>query len=220
MISTPLLALVTDVQTAIMLTIIPNIFVNIASIKSEGNLSSALQKNYTLVLLTAIGSFLGTYILLYFESDIFSIILAFAILIYLISDSFNIRINWIGAFPKTAKVVFGLLSGVMGGLTNIMAPILVIYSLESNQPKKEIIQSTNLCFLFGKIVQLALFALNQQYNIESVFRSILILAIAIIFLPIGIKLKGLISDRLYKRILKIMLLCISLVLAIQNGVNT
>lgn len=84
MLSTPLLAMVTDVPTAIMTTIIPNIFINIVSIVSEGMFWQAVKRHYQLIAYTALDSAFGTVILIYFESDVFKLLLAFAIFAYLL----------------------------------------------------------------------------------------------------------------------------------------
>jgi len=216
MLATPLLALLTDVQTAIMLTIIPNIFINVVSIKSEGKIFKAIKKHYKLVTYTAFGSLFGTVFLIQFYTPIFKVILALAIVIYLITDTFKVRFHWIGKHPEISKVIFGLVSGFLGGLTNVMAPTLIMYSLESGQSKSEIIQSTNLCFLFGKVVQLVLFAVSLKFTTETIYSSTLVLAIVIVFLPLGIKLKAIISEHHYKTILKTLLSFIAIALVSQT----
>ncbi len=212
MLSTPLLALATDVQTAILLTLVPNIFVNVSSIKSEGHFFQALQTHYKLVLLTAVGSLLGTLILLNFESEFYRAILAAVILLYLASDSFNVRLKWIRDFPRLSKISFGLTSGMLGGLTNVMAATLLIYSLETDQSKKDIIQSTNMCFLFGKIVQILLFAVNAKFTPQNTSASLWVVFAVLVFLPLGFKLKSYISEKGYKKLIKALLFCIAIAL--------
>jgi len=56
-----------------------------------------------------------------------------------------------------------------------MAPVLIIYTLESKFPKKEIIQASNICFLFGKIVQIALFAFASAFTVNELTLSIMTL---------------------------------------------
>ena len=63
MVATPLLALVTDIQTAIILTLIPTLLVNLASIASEGNILYALRRHLSLALLAMAGSAIGTIII-------------------------------------------------------------------------------------------------------------------------------------------------------------
>ena len=217
MLATPLMALLTDVQTAIMLTIIPSIYINTISIKSEGPLYASVKKHFQLIAYTATGSLLGTGLLLFCESDIFKVILALAIAFYLITDSFNVRCTWVKKNPAIAKLSFGLVSGFIGGLTNVMAPTLIIYALEIDQPKKDTIQSLNLCFLFGKVTQLILFSIGLKFTGAALTCSMGILVSAIMLTYIGIKLKNLINEVFYKIILKIILCSIALGLIFQSA---
>ncbi len=56
MVATPLLALVTDIQTAIILTLIPTLLVNFVSITSEGHILYAFRRYLSLALLAMAGS--------------------------------------------------------------------------------------------------------------------------------------------------------------------
>jgi len=72
MVATPLLALFTDLQTAIVLTLIPTLLVNLISIISEGNILLASRRHLSLALLAMLGSAIGTQILLFVNSEILS----------------------------------------------------------------------------------------------------------------------------------------------------
>ena len=166
MIATPLLAMVTDMKTAILYIAIPTLLINLISIYSEGNFLQAVKKFYPLALIGMIGSAIGTQILIYSSSELFKLLLAFSIFLYLFIQKFKIQMHWIREKKIISMVVFGLFAGIIGGLTNVMASILIIYSLESKHTKKEVIQSTNLCFLFGKVIQIVLFTLHGSFNQE------------------------------------------------------
>ena len=60
MVATPLLALFTDIQTAIVLTFIPTLLVNLISIVSEGNILLAARRHLSLALFAMLGSAVGT----------------------------------------------------------------------------------------------------------------------------------------------------------------
>ena len=55
MVATPLLALLTDIQTAIVLTFIPTLLVNLISIVNEGNIFLATRRHLSLALLAMQG---------------------------------------------------------------------------------------------------------------------------------------------------------------------
>ena len=152
LISTPLLAMITDMKTAVLYVAIPTLLINIISIFSEGNFLQALKRFYPLAIMGMIGSAIGTQILIYSSSEIFKLLLAVSILFYLFIQKLKFEMAWVNKKPKLAIVIFGFTAGIIGGLTNVMALVLIIYSLESKHSRKEVIQSSNLCFLFGKII--------------------------------------------------------------------
>ena len=216
MIATPLLAMVTDMKTAILYIAIPTLLINLISIYSEGNFLQAVKKFYPLALIGIIGSAIGTQILIYSSSELFKLLLAFSIFLYLFIQKFKIQMHWIREKKIISMVVFGLFAGIIGGLTNVMASILIIYSLESKHTKKEVIQSTNLCFLFGKVIQIVLFTLHGSFNQELLtisFSSLVVVAIAMF---IGLKVKDKIPQESYKKVVKIVLFLIACVLVFQT----
>ena len=147
MVATPLLALFTDLQTAIVLTFIPTLLVNLISLISEGDVILAARRHLSLALYALLGSAAGTQILLSVNSTYFKGLLGIVILIYLLFEKTKLELSWIRVYPRLSKLIFGVSAGVVGGLTNVMGPVLIIYSLESKHSKSEIVQAANLCFL-------------------------------------------------------------------------
>ena len=216
MIATPLLAMVTDMKTAILYIAIPTLLINLISIYSEGNFLQAIKRFYPLAIIGMIGSAIGTQILIYSSSELFKLLLAFSILLYLFIQKFKIQMKWIGEKKTLSMVVFGLIAGIIGGLTNVMASILIIYSLESKHSKKEIIQSTNLCFLFGKITQIVLFTFHGSFNQELLTLSFSSLIIVVIAMFVGLKIKDKMPKESYVKVVKVVLFLIACVLIYQT----
>lgn len=216
MIATPLLAMVTDMKTAIICIAIPTLLINLISIFSEGNFLQAVKRFYPLAIIGMVGSAIGTQILIYSSSEFFKLLLAFSILLYLFIQKFKIQMVWIREKKRLSMIVFGLSAGIIGGLTNVMASILIIYSLESKHTKKEIIQSTNLCFLFGKITQIILFALHGSFTQEILISSFSGLIIVLFSMLVGLKIKDKIPKESYIKVVKVVLFLIACVLIYQT----
>ena len=121
--------------------------------------------------------------------------------------------------PNLATFVFGLSAGVIGGLTNVMALVLIIYSLESRHSKKEIIQSTNLCFMFGKIIQIAIFIAHGSFTQEILEISLYNLLIVGICLMIGFNLRKKIASDSYFKFIKAFLFLMAIALILQTFLN-
>lgn len=94
MIATPLLAMVTDMKTAILYIAIPTLLINLISIYSEGNFLQAVKRFYPLALMGMIGSAIGTQILIYSGTDFFKLLLALSIFLYLLYK--NLKYTCIG----------------------------------------------------------------------------------------------------------------------------
>ena len=216
MVATPLLALVTDIQTAILITLVPTVYINAASIASEGDVLKALKTHYSFALLAMAGSAVGTQILIMTGSEAFKLVLAFAILVYLAINVIPLRLPAIRHYPKVSKIGFGLLAGFVGGLTNVMAPVLIIYTLELNRSKTETIQSANICFLFGKTIQLILFAADGQVTLPIVSLSFWNLIATSMALYAGLCVRKKIHGPLYQKLLKGLLLILAALLVGQT----
>ncbi|SHI75255.1 hypothetical protein SAMN02745165_00765 [Malonomonas rubra DSM 5091] len=215
MVATPLLALSTNLQTAIILTLLPTTFVNLTSIANEGQFLRAFRKHLPLALCAMTGSAIGTQILIVSNSELFKVLLAVAILGYLMIDKFQVRLEWVERRPNLSMLIFGFTAGVLGGLTNVMAPILIIYSLEAKFEKAEIVQLANICFLFGKAIQLALFTLNGKFALNELMLSSTMLLLVFIALFAGFKIKRRIQQQTYKQVLRTFLFLLSLSLLYQ-----
>jgi len=214
-IATPLIALVTDVQTAILLTLVPTLLVNTVSIVSEGSFSAALRRHLSLALLAMAGSAIGTLILIFTHSWIFEVLLAFAILAYLFSERLKLSLAWVHNYPRPAKLIFGTLAGIMGGLTNVMGPVLIVYSMESKYTKSDLIQALNTCFMLGKVMQIILFSAHGEFNPGVLSISAVMLVVVSLALYFGVNIKKRIDATLYTKVLRVFLFIVSATLIIK-----
>lgn len=209
MLATAFMSLFTDIHTAIFFTLIPATFLNIVSITSEGNFFKALKLYYPFALLSVIGSSIGMYILLSTDSQVFKILLAGLILFYLFFNKLNLNIF---SQSKKSFVGFGFITGIVGGLTNVMAPIYLMFAIESKYTRAQTIQAGNITFLSLKIVQFTMFGLSGELaNIEVGFSFSVLLAVALFFY-FGTKLKKRMNMQTYTKAIKVLLFLISLTL--------
>jgi len=224
MIATPLLALIMDIQSAIIITLIPTLLMNIITIASEAKFNlqafiEAFKRHYQLATYALIGTVCGTLMLIYSNSELFKVLLAFAILIYLISDKVKLNMPWLVRYPRSAKLIFGLGAGLLGGLTNVMAPILIIYSIELKKSKQDIIQASNICFLFGKVTQIFLFSVSAKFTFNELSISSLMFVVSAIAISIGIQIKERIKLEIYVKLLKLLLFSLAIIILFQFILN-
>lgn len=216
MIATPLVALFTDMQTTITYMLIPTMAVNILSILSEGKFFEALKKFWFIILLMVIGSALGTYLLVYTNSEFFKLLLAFIIFVYLLQSMVKIEASFISKYPKSSTYGLGIFGGMLSGLTNIVAPLMIMYTLELKYSRKDSIQLSNLCFLFTKIGQIVVFLSLGAFGSQAFSMSAIGVLVVVFGMILGIKLKSKIDTKLYTKILKILLFIIACILVFET----
>ncbi|MEW8014070.1 MAG: sulfite exporter TauE/SafE family protein [Candidatus Sedimenticola endophacoides] len=129
--ATPLLALVMEMQSAILITLLPNIAVNILSIADGGGWRHSINRYWPLALYAVAGTALGTAVLLHADPAPMKLLLALLILLYLNLERIGrLDLRWITARPRLAMLLFGLSAGFAAGTANVMVPILVIFTLD------------------------------------------------------------------------------------------
>jgi len=216
MISTAIVALFTDLQTTILFMLLPTMVANIMSILSEGNFLEALKKFWVILLLMIIGSTLGTILLIHINSEYFKLLLAFIILIYLLQSFVRINASFVTIYPKVSTYGLGVFGGMLSGLTNVVAPLMIMYTLELKYTRKDTIQLSNLCFLFTKIGQISVFVYFGTFTMEAFSISMTTLVVVFLGMFLGAKIKKFIDAKLYVKILKSLLFFIALTLIFQT----
>lgn len=216
LVTTILLSLFMDIQTAMFYTLLPSLYLNIVTIRSEGHFFEAVRKYYKYALLVMSGVGVGMVLLLHYETPAFKLLLALMIYLYLFTSRYNLNLSFVRTHPKLAMGLFGTLGGVVGGLTNAIGPIHLIYALESKFERAKLIQMGNVCFLGMKFVQLALFGFyGRLTEIELGFSAYVLLGVAFMFY-LGVKIKNKMPMELYVKVIKTLLFVIATVLVVRT----
>jgi uncharacterized membrane protein YfcA len=216
MVATPLLATMVDVRSAILITLLPTMTVNLISIMKSSNSISSARNFSPLILFTLLGSIAGAYILSTTDPSPFRIVLAGLILIYLTSSYLaKIPPSIFLANPLFWMIIVGFLAGLSAGTTNVMVAVLIIYFLSLGTPRSTIIPVMNSCFLVGKLSQIIVFSLAGLIGISLAIETLPLAALAAVTLLFGQKIGPRIKTKTYQNLLKILLLLLSLILVTQ-----
>lgn len=219
LVATPLIAVFLDVRVAILITLLPTAAVNIASIRAAKP-SMALLRHYSpLAIASLVGSVIGAMLLSISSAEPFKLLLALLILLFLHNSQHGSwRREWFVANPKTAVVVTGLLGGFAAGTTNVMVAILIIYFLALEIDRREMVPAMNLCFLIGKLSQIAVFAAAGLVDMKLVLLTAPLAVLALLALWVGQQVGGKIPQDKYRRLLRYLLAALAAVLLIQFSI--
>ena len=202
MLSTPVLTLAYDLKTAVLLTLLPSLVIIMVSLLNCSDFKKLIIEFRLIICTTTIGSFLGAWALVWVDPDILKLLLASTICIYLFSNKIKLFSILLTKYPTLFAFIMGSFAGIVGGATNAIAPILMIYLWEVTKSAKQVIVVSNICFLFGKLMQLAV--LSTHYSMDDIVMSevVLVFIIAMLGLLVGIKLQSKIDDKSYNVLIK------------------
>lgn len=216
MVATPMLAVSFDVRTAILITLLPTVAVNLVSIWNSRESLNEARRFLPLTGFTLVGSVLGAYILATSDPDPFRLVLASLILLYLwTSYASGISFLWVSNHLLIAMLVFGLIAGISGGVTNVMVAVLVIFFLSLGVPRKTMVPALNSCFLAGKVSQIIVLFAAGLLSLELLLETTPLAIAAVAALMIGQSLREKIALDVYRRVLQGLLAILAMVLIVQ-----
>ena len=215
-VATPLLALVMDMRSAIILVLLPCIAVVIASIIKSHGLRAVLAEFWPMPIYMFIGAALGTRLFIAYPDAPFALLLAVVLVVYLNLDRLGkaewpqvkTRRRWFGA-------VFGLIAGVCEGTANAAAPPLVIYYMALALSPTALVQALNICFITGKTTQFATLVTSGGVTATQWLITLPLAVVAVITLLWGVRIRSNVDAVTYRGWLKRALFAIAVVLLAQ-----
>jgi hypothetical protein len=215
-ISTPMVALFTDVRTAVMVTLFPNILVNVLSTVTGPGWRESLLRFWRMPAYVLLGTLVGTQVVLWAPAAPLRLLLAAVIVLYLQQDRFR-RIDWsvISRHPGPTGAFAGLLGGFLSGTVNVMLPPLLIYFSVLQLPTLVMTQVMNSCFLVGKVSQAAVFAGAGQFSVDGLARVVPVCLVALGGYLAGRRLQPRIAPTVYRSLLRVVLWIMAALLVVQ-----
>lgn len=216
LIATPTVALFLDLRTAILVTVLPNLVVNLISIVRGGNWKNSLAKHWPLAVYVVAGSWAGTRLLIYVNPEPLKLLLAAMILVYLGLDTFKkLDWPWLKQHQKLGDAVFGTAAGLLSGTVNVAVPPLVIYLSLIGLAPVAMSQVLNLCFFAGRSIQAATFAGAGMIDTRIMIQSAVLAVIATVALFAGYRLQGRVAPAVYTGIIRGFLMLMVVILVYQ-----
>ena len=212
LVATPLLMLGLEPRTAILLTLVPTICINLVSIAEEQHWRTALRRFWPIPVFTLVGSMLGTRLLLAVDPEPLRVLLALVLIAYLVADRFIGGDGPEHTIPKWGLALLGLVMGMMAGVVNIFAPIVVVFALYTRMDPLLMVAAFNLSFVTSKSGQLTAFFANGAIDPDIMVLSLWALPPVVLSLWLGIRLRKRIDPQAYKGLLRYALWAIAFLL--------
>jgi uncharacterized protein len=216
LIATPLVALLVDVKTAVLVTVVPNIAVNLLSILRGGSWGKSVGRHWPVAACVACGAVLGSRLLISAPAAPLQLLLAAMLVVYL--EQHRLRLldwSFIARSPRASGIGFGLVGGVLSGAVNVSAPPLIIYFMTLGLEPVAMTQVLNLCFVAGKATQAASLAASQAGAARLLVVSLPLTAIAAAAVLAGTRIQSRMLPETYRKILRATLWAMAFLLTAQ-----
>jgi len=218
LITTPCIALLTDLKTAVLVTVLPNILLNVLSILRGGNWRDNLAEHWRLAAYVFVGSLVGTQFLIGLPAEPLKLALA---LMMLVSLNLNRLKTWDWSFlttrRRTSEAAFGLAAGVLSGTVNVSVPPLAIYFLGLALSPTATVQLFNVCFIVGKLTQAGTLAAHGEFTAAILWQSAGLTVLAGICLIPGMRIQSRLETATYRRWLNATLALMAALMLVQVG---
>ena len=210
LVTTTALASLYPLPHAIVLVIFPSLLLNAMTWLSGGgrsvwqNLTYYGKRYWLLALMSLLGSLLGAKLLLVVESAYILLVLAVVISFYVITALLGKQIR----LPNTKAmlIIVGLSAGIIGGATNAMSTILMMYLLSASDDKDTIAKVGNMCYFLGKLAQIIVLREPIMALTGSEWQLIAILsAVSVVALLVGIRLRRYLPQARFRQLILLIL---------------
>lgn len=216
LIATPTVALILDIRTAVTILIIPNIVMDIAQVFRGSFPAEILRRFVWLILLTIVGVFLGTRLLVVLPLWVLNLSLGIMVLTFVASNLLRLNFQIPPRLEGVLSPVVGVIGGFLNGMTNAAGPALAIYLYGLKLPKREFIKSIATIFIVTKVTQLVAVS---TWNLFTPSRILLSLEVTLFILAgfyAGLKTQDRVNQKTFNQGLLILLFVIGITLVVRS----
>jgi uncharacterized protein len=215
LIATPMVTLLLDIRTAVVILIIPNLVMDATQI-FRGEFSAAIFRRFKwLLALTVLGVFLGTKVLVVLPLWILNLSLGIMILAFVVWNLVRVEFEISPRLERLLSPWIGLLSGFLNGMTNAAGPVPAIYLYSLRLPKVEFIKSIATIFIVTKLAQLVAVSTWNLFAPSTIVLSLEVTLFVLAGFYLGLKTQDRVNQQTFNRALLFILFVIGSVLIVR-----
>jgi len=212
LIATPTVALLLDIRVAITILIIPNIVMDVTQVFRGGFPFHVLRRFTWFLLMTVVGVFLGTKVLVTLPLWILNLCLGVMVLVFVFSNWLRFELTISPKLERKLSAPAGLIGGFLNGMTNAAGPALAIYLYNLRLPKVEFIKSIATIFIITKLSQLIAVSTWNLFNRATLSLSLGVTLFVLLGFYGGLKTQDRINQKTFSRCLLILMFVVGVIL--------
>jgi uncharacterized membrane protein YfcA len=207
-----LLSFVLDVKQTIALVLVPTLVTGFYQMIQGENFKNILSEVKYFLIFSSLIIIPGIFFLKILDS---SIILFFIALILFLNSSLTL-LNKIILIPHYqnpgVQATLGTINGFIIGVTSIYTMPFVFLLQSLQYPKEKAVQFMGLAFVFYSAVQIITFFSIGLINVSTLVPSLVVTLPVMIGFLIGKKIRGIISENIFRKLFHCMLILMSLII--------
>jgi uncharacterized membrane protein YfcA len=212
-IATPLVAIATDMRTAVITLVMPTLAITLVNIVKTGPIVPAVRRFWMIPLFALGGAVIGTWVFIIAPRVPYLLILALVTLAYLNLDRLGLgELPLVRRHERLFAPVAGLFSGIFEGTVNVSGPPLIIFYLALGLAPAMFVQALNISFTVSKLTQLGVLATRGGVTVAEWVATLPLALIAMVVFFGGLRVRNRGSAEAYRAWVKRALLAIALVM--------
>ena len=197
----PLLALVIPSPKAIALMGLPIVLSNVWQAADSGHVGYAFRRFAPLLVTLAIATAVTARLALGLPVATLNAMVAAALLLAVALMAWHPRLDVDARAERRWSAVVGTLSGMMGGVSSLMGPLLITYLVALRLPREVFIGSISVIYLVGVLPLLAAMVSMDVFGVPEAVLSTLSLAPLFAGMAAGKRLRAHVSEPAFRRLL-------------------
>ncbi len=196
---TPLLSLVVDVKTAVVVLILPNIVMDGIQFARRGTPLATVRRFGILLVAGALGTVLGTRALVVLSPQATTQILGAFVLCFVALNATGLAPRVPAQWERWLSAPAGFVAGIIGGITNSPATPLVLYFQAIALSKHDFVSSVAFTFFFYKLVQFGAVSWYGLLPWSLLWLSLALTAVALAGFAVGLRVQDRLDQRAFNR---------------------
>ncbi len=190
-----LLTLVMNPKIAISLLTLPIIFTNVLQFAKANDRLKIVKEYKYFSFLLMLTIFLTSIFIASYSNEFLTIAIGVSMVIFSLNQllGFKIKIN----SNKIWQILFGIISGVLGGLSSIWSPPVAMYLMARQITKEKFIASSGFLLLSGCFPLAAGLIIAEVFTLETAIKSLIGLIFVLIGFRVGEILRKKISQNIF-----------------------
>ena len=197
LVAVPLLALVLPIPAAVALLPIPIVVANVWQAFQGGHLRASVRRFWPLLVAMTLGTALGVKALASLESSWLYAIVGAAVVCFSLVGFVRPTLRLSPAGERLLAPVAGLAAGLLGGVSTMYGPVLIMFLTAVRLPKDEFVACIGALYLIAAVPLTVSLIVFNVMDADQLLRSSMAVAPVAVGLVFGRLLRGRINERVF-----------------------